>query len=607
MSVEPAAEAVYRDRAQRFAQLENEEAQHSDRISNWRLWSFLAAVGLIILSTSLWRDHATLLLSGFAAALACFAAFIAFVLKHHRLDERRERNACLRSINEQASHRIKREWKAFPAPKAPQKLCQQTVARDLDLFGTGSLFHFLCTAHSSQGRYLLASWLTHRADSKVLKERHHALRELAPKLDWRQELHAKGMGLADEPDEQPILTWTSSKSWLTQHPWALILSKILPLGLLALIVLTALTDRHWWIFGIAAHWIFTRIFRSPLNAVLGTISDQEKPLRHYVSAFSHVETLAVECSKLTELKAKLESAYGGMKQLSHLATQADARGSIIHPILQYLFLWDFHTAASVERWQAKHGECVADWFRALGEIEALASLAQLHYDEPEWAFPDFTSGGSLIAKQLAHPLIAGDQRIGNDVTLGPPGSFLLVTGSNMSGKSTLLRSTGLNVTLAQAGAPVCAADLTLSPFQLATSMRVQDSLTDGVSFFMAELQGIKEVVQLADTIAADEAEDHLLYLLDEILQGTNTEERQIIVQRVLSHLVRQGAIGAVTTHDFALAEIEEFKPVSQLGHFREEFSDDESGPQMTFDYQLRPGVATTTNAVKLLEIIDLNV
>jgi DNA mismatch repair ATPase MutS len=194
--------------------------------------------------------------------------------------------------------------------------------------------------------------------------------------------------------------------------------------------------------------------------------------------------------------------------------------------------------------------------------------------------------------------------VANDVAIGPPGTFLMVTGSNMSGKSTLLRAVGANVVLAQAGAPVCAEQLTLPPILLATSMRIHDSLADGVSFYMAELRRLKQIVDAAREQTAD-TKRVLLYLLDEILQGTNTAERQIAVRRVLAHLLAEGAIGAISTHDLQLAADSTLSKAGQTVHFRETIHSESGRQEMTFDYRLREGLATTSNALKLLEIVGL--
>ena len=259
--------------------------------------------------------------------------------------------------------------------------------------------------------------------------------------------------------------------------------------------------------------------------------------------------------------------------------------------------------ALLERWQREAGPRVRGWLSALGRFEALAALASLRFENPEWTFPVIAKGEpSYAAKGLGHPLIRDGQRVANDVTLGPPGSFLLVTGSNMSGKSTLLRSIGINAVLAQAGGPVCAESLRMPPVTLGTSILVEDSLAEGVSFFMAELQRIRDIVKEADRAKA--AGGVLLYLLDEVLRGTNSYERQVAVRRVVLHLLKQGALGAVSTHDLQLAEVPEIAATCVPVHFRETLHPGED-PAMTFDYAMHPGVATTVNALKLMELVGL--
>ena len=297
---------------------------------------------------------------------------------------------------------------------------------------------------------------------------------------------------------------------------------------------------------------------------------------------------------------------------------ADARYGSFHVIPQMLLLWDFHALRLLEAWQAGPGRHARRWLGALGELEALAALAGLAYDQPGWAFPvmapvagEGAGAGRprLAARALGHPLIVDRRRVGNDVEIGPAGSFLLVTGSNMAGKSTLLRALGANVVLAQAGGPVCAEAMTLPPLTLATSILVEDSLAGGVSFFMAELLRIRRVVESARSAPA--AGRVLLFLIDEPLRGTNSRERRIAVERVLGHLLAAGAIGAVATHDLELAAEPALAAAARPVHFREtlaaaDAADAAEGrPAMTFDYRLRPGPATSTNALALLEMVGL--
>ncbi|HEV2108478.1 MAG TPA: hypothetical protein VGR16_09480, partial [Thermomicrobiales bacterium] len=224
---------------------------------------------------------------------------------------------------------------------------------------------------------------------------------------------------------------------------------------------------------------------------------------------------------------------------------------------------------------------------------------------PAWAFPGVHAGiDRLEAKGIAHPLLPHG-RVANDVTVGPPGTFLLVTGSNMSGKSTLLRAIGTNAVLAGAGAPVCGQSLCMPPVTIGTSGHVEDSLAEGVSFFMAELQRLKQVVDVAS--ATREAGGRFLFLLDEILQGTNTAERQIAARRIIQHLLTQGAIGAVSTHDLTLAETASLRAAARPIHFRETFETGPAGATMSFDYLAREGIATSSNALRLMELVGLDI
>ncbi|NJM05678.1 hypothetical protein HC891_05035 [Candidatus Gracilibacteria bacterium] len=295
---------------------------------------------------------------------------------------------------------------------------------------------------------------------------------------------------------------------------------------------------------------------------------------------------------------------------------------MLYLVFQFTTLLSLHTLWLLEGWQQTAGGRLAGWLRALGTFEALGALATLHHDQPEWAFPTIDAHAeALEAKGIGHPLLADKVRVANEVQLGPPGSFLLVTGSNMAGKSTLLRALGLNIVLAQAGGPVCARAMLLPPVELATAIRVQDSLEEGVSYFMAELRRLKQVVERAEELergsgvrsqnseeaAHPDVPRRLLYLLDEILHGTNSGERQIAARRIIRHLIDQGAIGAVSTHDLELASTPELAEATVAVHFAEDFRRTPAGPEMRFDYKLRPGIATSTNALKLMEIIGLEV
>ena len=366
--------------------------------------------------------------------------------------------------------------------------------------------------------------------------------------------------------------------WISNQPGLLLAARLLPAAFLVLVLcqLGGILPKPWWVFPLIAMFALNKVFAKRIDHTLADIRREESALDAYTAVFAKLEELRPESDWLKHHHDQIDGAHAAVEQLCNYATSNAARGSIVYPLLKYGLMWDFHVSRGVEDWHARHASEVTGWFDALAQIEAAASLSNLHHDEPTWVFPEFSGEKSIVANQLGHPLIDAATRVANDLTIDPPGHFLLVTGSNMSGKSTLLRSLGLNLTLAQAGAPTCTSSLRLPPVHIVTSLRVEDSLTEGVSFFMAELKRIKAAVQLVDDPPAGRT---ILYLFDEILRGTNSVERQAIVQKLLGHLLQRDAIGAITTHDLALAEIEDLKPAAKAVHFREGFKDTSEGPE----------------------------
>ncbi|MGH7647448.1 MAG: MutS-related protein, partial [Gemmatimonadaceae bacterium] len=316
-----------------------------------------------------------------------------------------------------------------------------------------------------------------------------------------------------------------------------------------------------------------------------------------------------ESPLLTSLTARLREGSGAgpaLARVERIAVWAEVRHSpMLHFALDWLLLWDFHVGVAFDAWKRSAGRDVRRWLETLGEIEALAALSTLAHDQPGWTFPETRETGAVMieAEGLAHPLIADAQRVANDITVGPTGTFLLITGSNMSGKSTLLRAIGANCVLAQAGGPVCAARYRAHTVRIQTSMRIEDSLADGVSLFMAELHRIKRVVDAARERAP--GEPPVLYLFDEVLHGTNSSERRVAARTVLGHLLAAGAIGAITSHDLSLAADGEIEKAARCVSFADSIDRGSGTPVLHFDYRLRQGLATSTNALALLDIVGL--
>ncbi len=600
----------YRTRIERISRAADHLAARFNWIANARLLAAGCAAGGVFAGAYRARDPASALF-WLAAALAGAVAFVVLIAIHARIHEEEERARGLCRINAQSLARLERDWAKLPLPAAPPSAREHILAGDLDLFGHGSLFHLLGTAGTPQGRHTLAAWfLAPPTAAGTIPARQAAVAELAGALDLRQELElaAAELTAATPSGDDPFLSWAGGAPALLPRPLLVWTTRLLPVLLGGSLVLffTGRISVAAPLVLLAARWLLTRRYGRAVRQRLDAVCARQRPLHSYGALFGRLARWQPAAPRLVELHRHLRGADTAMGTLETLVGLAAIRTTPASPFAQWLFLWDFHTLYLMERWQERHGAQVLGWFQALGEVEALAALSVLAFDEPAWPFPVFAGEPQIAARALGHPLLPSADRVANDVTVGPPGTFLLVTGSNMSGKSTLLRTLGVNAVLAQAGAPVCAGELRLpAALVLATSLRVQDSLQEGVSFFLAELRRLAFVVEQADRADAQPDGPVVLYLLDEILRGTNTHERQIIVGKVVAHLLRCRAVGAVTTHDLSLAETEGLAGACRAVHFTEDFEEGPAGATMRFDYRMRPGLATTTNALKLLQVIGL--
>jgi len=609
------AGAIYTRRAEAHAAKRQVFADRSRKISYARVVTFLAgAACLLVAATSEHVPTGWLL----AAGAALIAVFFALVVWHAGVERRERRHDALASINEVALCKLRRDWShvAVPPVAAPPS---HPYADDLDLFGRASLFALLWNGGSESGRQRLTDWLLGPATAADIHSRQQAVQELAPLLDLRQEMLAAAQTGALETHRAALfLEWAEGRPWLSTHRIATWAIRALTAAIPALVALQLLgvVNRMLWLVPVAIAFIVSNLLAVRLEHTFNRAFAHHAVYRSYAELFGLVSSATFRAPLLRDLQQALvvdgQTASRQMARLQRLMELADLRHSaLLHFPVQILTLWDFHVLLLVERWQTRAGRRVRRWFDTLATFEALAALSALRFDHPSWTFPQIEETERLVldAGGLGHPLLAPDARVDNDVRVGPPGTFLLVTGSNMSGKSTLLRAIGVNVVLAQAGAPVCAASLRLPPVRLHTSMRVQDSLEQGVSFFMAAVKRLKQVVEAAEQPREQAAEPGrlLLYLLDEVLQGTNTAERQIAVRSIVRHLLARPAIGAITTHDLTLAATPELAAAAQSVHFTEHLEASPDGAVMRFDYRLRPGLATSRNALRLMQMVGLEV
>jgi len=603
---DPAAE--YRRRQAEHRSGLDAARQTGERLVRARTALFLGAVAGLILWDFLGRPLGAW--AALAAGAPLAVGFLLLVRAHQSARRSEARHATFLSLCQDGLSRLDRSWNRLPL--GPPNPTEHPYAGDLQVFGRASLWGILGPVSTAPGQRTLADWLLAPAAPDEVRPRQEAVRELAPELDRRMDLAASGVGGPGARPERTaaLLAWAEEQPWLAKVGWLRVAMWALPATFVTLAYLHA-TDRAGplWLAPLIVQMWLVRRYEARMDGDLARAGDAAPEVEHYAAQISLIRTWSARSPRLQALLGRLETAGppadARLRRLSRWLQTAENRHNAFQRLAAYLLLLHFHAHAALERWRAESGAGLRDWLDALGEVEALAALATLSHDHPSWAFPDFSDEPVLVASALAHPLLHPQASVGNDVRIGPPGTFLLVTGSNMSGKSTLLRALGLNVVLASAGAPVCARALRLPPVALQTSIRVQDSLEAGVSLFMAELLALARIVEAAKKERAS-GEAQVFYLVDEMLQGTNSAERRVAARTVLRHLLAAEAIGVVTTHDLTLAASPDLEARAETAHFRETAGRDAAGrPRLNFDYQLRPGLATTSSALKLLEMVGL--
>ncbi len=599
--------ASYREASARHRNAQQQERRRARLVAYGRIVSFSLAAACAALA---WQ-RGTPWLGAASAGLA--VAFVALVYVHSRIDARERWHDVLARLNDEAAARVARQWDRLPLAPVAAADPSHPYAEDLDLFGRASLFQLLGSAGSESGRRTLRSWLLEPAGPAAVVARQEAVREVARLDSFREEFSALGR-LVDPAaqDLDAFVTWAASPGWMHATRWLVPTSMAIRAAMLVLLTLqvAGVIDPTLWLYPLVASVLLNTFYGRRVRETCSTVFSRQPLFQQHAAMFARLAAVPFTSPRLIELQQQLSrsglTAAREMDALERLKRLSDLRyQALFHFPINTLALWDFYVIQSLERWQRRCGPHLREWFEILGEADALSAIASLAHDNPTWAYPSIDPDADRVtASGLGHPLLPEDQRVVNDVEVGPPGTLLLVTGSNMSGKSTLLRSIGVNLVLAQAGAPVCAAALSLPPLQVATSMRVQDSLEAGVSYFMAALQRLKLVVDAARQIPA--GPPRLLYLLDEVLQGTNSAERQVAVRRILAHLLALPVLGAVTTHDLELAVSPELRDASRSVHFSEGVDAHGEGVRLSFDYTLRPGVATSRNALKLLHLVGLD-
>jgi len=586
------------------------------RFAYARLATFLSAV---VLAPVAWRG-----LVSFWLMLAPAAVFVWLMRGHARVLRARELAIRGMGFYERGLARLEDRWAGTGEPGERFRDDRHVYANDLDLFGRGSLFELLSLARTRTGEATLAGWLTVPADPADIHARQAAVEQLASRLDLREQLALAGADLQASVDTDRLLEWAESpmppRRRLRAVVWFFTASTV------AAVLYLTLTSVWWPLTAVTVlHMLALRRFRDEIEAIVSTrqpgmaadfvadaLTHRSRDLDTLAGLLAQLERARLEGSRLVLLHGRLTG--GGMRashivrRLHRLAEIHDSqKNSATLPLGLFLFAAYsgrsslLGLALAVERWRGRHGASVRIWIETIAEFEALSSLAGYRYEHEDDPFPEIVppqAPPTFEGVQLGHPLLPRASMVPNDVRLAGDTQLLVVSGSNMSGKSTLLRTVGINAVMALAGAPVRAVSLRLSPIAVGATLRIQDSLLEGRSRFYAEITRVRA---LADIAAGPSP---LLFLLDELFHGTNSHDRLLGAQGVLRSLLDRRAIGLITTHDLALTAIaNEMTPRAVNVHFEDRF---EEGT-IAFDYRMKPGPVTRSNALALMRAVGLEV
>ena len=558
----------------------------------------LGGITLIVIGLAL----AAKIISVFWMA-APLAAIVVLAVIHERVLKRRERCSGTVAYYERALARIENRWAGTGETGLRFENATHPYSRDLDLFGTGSLFELLSTARTQAGQETLANWLLAPAPPELVLGRHAAIAELRHRLDLREDLAVVAEDARALEPSGSLAAWGEGEPLLASGPLRFVAAGLAGLWLASLVV--------WMVWGVmypallisAINVAFNLAYRPRAESVARAVQSAARGLGLLSGVLARLEVDQFTTPRLIELRRALDSEgwppSRWIARLNRLVEYLDSRGNMFVASIDLFVSWTLQCACAVEIWRRRTGPAMRRWLATVGEFEALLSLSCYAYEHPSDVIPEFSHASPCFeAEGLAHPLLSEHDAVRNDVCFGEGLRVLIISGPNMAGKSTFVRAVGINAVLAQCGAPVRARRLRLSPLAVGASICVLDSLQGGISRFYAEIRRLKQIVDLTQGSVG------VLFLLDEFLQGTNSHDRRRGAEAMVRSLVERGAIGLVTTHDLALAEIAaELGPRAANAHFEDRF---ENG-KLVFDYRLQPGIVKTSNALDLMRSIGLDV
>lgn len=596
--VKPSVE--YEKRIAKYESLVKRQNSIIDGISSLRLISFFLGVGFAI-----YLYYQEQYLTAWIVFLAFMILFLTLVILHQHYIERRKYSSSLLEVNINSLKRVKGEWREFADCGEEFMDDKHNYSQDLDIFGKGSVFQWINTCVTYRGRHKLKEVLSKPGGTKEeIIARQQAVHELASKINWRQNLNAEGISASKKMiDTEVLVSWAEEHSSSYLRPVVIISSIAIPIATISSFVIFFLTHSiSPYIPPVLLVLQFMMIAwgAGRRNNELGVVNKYSENIKVYAGLLELFEREEFKSPYIKELQKMLldnegSTAYSQVRELGKIDGWVSNRKHMLFLVIDIIFLVDYRFMYWLETWRRRSGKHLRRWLDVIGEAEALASLSLIGYDNPDWCFPEIVEKACVLsAESMGHPLM-GDTFIRNNLRFSPPFSIMIVTGSNMSGKSTFLRTAGVNLVLAYAGASVYAAKFSCSIMELHTCMRVRDDLEKNISSFYAELiriRGIVEAVKLNKPV---------FFLLDEIFKGTNSIDRHTGAKVLIKKLSNDKVLGLVSTHDLELGELEGESQKVKNFHFQEHYKNN----KISFDYKLYSGISTTRNAVYLMKMAGI--
>lgn len=569
------------------------------RMLGWtRLLSFIFA---FIALWQLWQPFG--ILAAFITFFLILGLFIYLVVQDLKNKEAIENNRLLTELNKTEINILKHSF-INRADGAELKPDTHDYANDLDIFGKASLYEYINRTNSEQGNKLLANWLLHPATKEQIKQRQQASTELKENIPSLQQFLAYGIAQpVTTASEKKVTEWLKSENKLHSNTWKILRYAFpaITISILLLHIFEVIPAAGFYplvILFFAISMLISR-YLMPEYVLLNKIVPE---LETIYNGISWIETASFKNELLNEVKNKFTGneikASSSVKQLKKILERLDYRfNPLVFVPLNVFLLWDLQQVMQLEKWRSANNKNITAWFHALAEMESLITLSLISFNHPSWCHPSLENkDGVFIAEELGHPLIRPDKCVNNSFATHGNGELNLITGSNMAGKSTFLRSVGVNTVLAMMGAPVCAKQMSLSWMKIMSTMRVNDNLEESTSTFYAELKKLKSIIEAVNK------NEKVFLLLDEILRGTNSADRHTGSKALIRQLIHHKAAGLVATHDLELAKLaNEFPDSIHNYHFDVHVKNEE----LYFDYKLKQGICTSMNASLLMKKIGI--